>query len=777
VFVLVSVCFTSSVIPGKDFMLFQHPFYFLIAGLILCVLASPEICPAFPMADQDKSNTNKEQPAKNTGIAEPGKLPPFEVPNLEVAPAIDGELDDAAWNMKPLAVRDWLTYSPTYGDTLAQKTDVWMGHDKNYLYLAFRCLDPEPRKIKTSIARRDTIWNDDWVGLSLDALGTGQSSYDLFSNPNGIQGDILNSSTAGEDSAPDWVWDSAGRSTAEGYQVEMRIPLKSIRFKSGTEVRMGVLFWRRVSRLGMSASWPDLPRGKSIFTRYAPVLIRDIQKPLTLEAMPNITYALQQIRTSSGWGKMESKPDAGITVKYGITSAVTLDGTYRPDFSQVESDAFQVEVNQRYPVFYSEKRPFFMEGMGSFELAGAGGDGNMRTAVHTRRIIDPLYGVKLTGSPGKFTFATLSASDRAPGQTNGLDPHFGEREEYNIARTLYSVGKGGYVGALFTDSEFGGGHNRVVASDLKLQLGEHQQLSATAIASDTLAVDAGPVKKGMAAQMHYSYESKRYELAGQLEHYDRDFQMDTAFYKRTGITGGWAYSGINLYPGAERSKWLKRINPFFFFRGYQDRIQGGSDQIYVGGLRFSFTRQGTFGLNLVTGQEPWAGRMFDIRGVEMSGGAQLYGWLNIQSYLSLYRSIYYDPENPFPGNDKYVSVRLTLQPSSRLNQKISVTRDVFDHLDGGPRVYAVNIVNSRTSYQISKRFAVRAIAQFDSSRCRVLTDFLGSYELVPGTVAYAGYGSLFEQRSWDGEQWRPGSGNYLITQRGLFFKVSYLYRF
>ena len=219
-------------------------------------------------------------------------------------------LDDAAWKMRPLPLTEWLTYNPAYGDTLAQKTDVWMAHDKNYLYLAFRCLDPEPRKIKTSIARRDTIWNDDWVGLSLDALGTGQSSYDLFSNPNGIQGDILNSSTAGEDTAPDWVWDSAGRITAEGYHVEMRIPLKSIRFKSGTEVRMGVLFWRRVSRLGMSASWPDLPRGKSIFTRYAPILIRDSQKAahaggdpqrhLLSPAKPHITLRLGRCGFKAG---------------------------------------------------------------------------------------------------------------------------------------------------------------------------------------------------------------------------------------------------------------------------------------------------------------------------------------------------------------------------------------------------------------------------------------------------------------------------------------------
>ena len=232
----------------------------------------------------------------------------------------------------------------------------------------------------------------------------------------------------------------------------------------------------------MSASWPDLPRGKSIFTRYAPLRLHDLKQPLTLEAIPNLTYSLRQTRrTPDQWGKADSKPDAGITVKYGITSSVTLDGTYRPDFSQVESDAFQVEVNQRYPIFYSEKRPFFMEGMGTFELAGAEGDGNMRTAVHTRRIVDPLYGVKLTGNLSKFTFAALSASDRAPGQVDSSDPNYGERKSFNVGRALYSVGKGSYVGGLFTDTEFGGGHNRVAAGDVSLHIGEHQQWSATVI--------------------------------------------------------------------------------------------------------------------------------------------------------------------------------------------------------------------------------------------------------------------------------------------------------
>ncbi len=152
-------------------------------------------------------------------------------------------------------------------------------------------------------------------------------------------------------------------------------------------------------------------------------------------------------------------------------------------------------------------------------------------------------------------------------------------------------------------------------------------------------------------------------------------------------------------------------------------------------------------------------------------------WLYTQASVSLARTTYYDPENPYPGKERYASLSFTIQPSDRLSHRISFARDAFDRLQGGERVYTVNILNTRTTYQISKRFAARAIVQYDSSRTRILTDFLGSYELVPGTVAYAGYGALLERQTWDGQEMVRGSGDYRNTQRGLFFKVSYLYRF
>src|ERR687892_416991 len=188
-------------------------------------------------------------------------------PNLEAVrvtspPAIDGLLDDEAWRGEAQPTGEWLSYNPLHGNKIPQQTRVWIAYDARFIYFAFQCDDPEPSRIKTSITRRDNIWSDDWVGLSLDALGTGQTSYHFMMNPSGIQLDMINTIAGNEDTSPDYIWDSAGRVNDRGYAVEMRLPLSSIRFKGGDAVRMGILFWRRVSRAGVSGAGPGLEPGK-----------------------------------------------------------------------------------------------------------------------------------------------------------------------------------------------------------------------------------------------------------------------------------------------------------------------------------------------------------------------------------------------------------------------------------------------------------------------------------------------------------------------------------
>ena len=685
----------------------------------------------------------------------------FRVSRAAQPPKIDGNLDDDVWNDDPLVLGDWLSYNPLYGTKMLQRTEVHVAYDDRNLYFAFHCFDNEPDKIRTTISRRDNIFNDDWVGLSLDSNGTGQTSYHLMVNPSGIQMDALNTSASGERWEADVVWDSAGKITDDGYTVEIKLPLQSIRFQDGHNVRMGILFWRRISRSGISSAWPDIPPGQWVFNRHAHLRFDDLKQPQLLEVLPSVTYSVNQLRASPGsWNKPNSKPDVGLSVKYGLTSSITLDATINPDFSQVESDAFQVQVNQRFPTFFSEKRPFFMEGMGLFNLAGSGGDGNMVTAVHTRRIINPSWGSKLTGTSGKFTFGILDASDASP-----LDRT--DHRLFNIGRVMYGLGESNYLGAIVTDTEEDGRHNRVAGGDLSFRFKKRQQISATFLSSQT---GGGSVATagGTAEQLSYNFSDRKYAVATQVEHYGKGFEMDTAFYNRTGFTSGWAYGEVNFYPKNTNKSWLKRVNVFNWDKYGRDQLQDGNERFFLAGLRLNFTRQGFFRIDQGWGEEPWLGRKFKNDRMRLQGSVQLYRWLSLNGFFSNGWSTFYDRTNPFQGRSRSSNIGFTLQPNQHVNQSVSYNRVRFDRASDGQRVYTVHIVNFRSTYQFNRHFLVRAIEQFDSSKRRLLTDLLASYEFVPGTVFHAGYGSLFE---------KPGTAEYFTTSRGLFFKASYLYRF
>ena len=211
------------------------------------------------------------------------------------------------------------------------------------------------------------------------------------------------------------VWFSAAKITSRRLHRRSAVPLQTLRFSGGDEVRMGLVLFRKVSRIGYSYAWPEMLPGQWVFDRPSRLIFSNLQPRRLVELLPSVTYGINQEReTSDAWSPADDKYNIGASGKLGITSGITLDGTINPDFSQVESDAFQVQVNQRFPVFFSEKRPFFMEGMGLFNIAGTGGDSNMRTAVHTRKIVDPIYGSKLTGTLGKTAFGVLNAVDDNP---------------------------------------------------------------------------------------------------------------------------------------------------------------------------------------------------------------------------------------------------------------------------------------------------------------------------------------------------------------------------
>ena len=675
-----------------------------------------------------------------------------------VPPRIDGLLDDQIWSAAPIPADRWISYNPLRGEPGQQRTQVWMAYDDEAIYFAFKCFDPEPDRIRTTITRRDNAFNDDWVAISLDSSRAGQLAYHMFINPSGIQMDALNTAS-GEDPAVDWTWQSAGRVTSDGYTVEVRLPLESIRFHGGSDVRMGVMFFRRNSRMGLSWSWPEMPPGQWVFESHVPLVFDRLEQPLLLEVIPSATVANNQTRGPGESWEGASDDDYGVSVKYGITSTITLDATVNPDFSQVESDAFQVEVNQRFQTFFSEKRPFFMEGLGLFNLAGTGGDQTMRTAVHTRRIIDPSGGVKLTGTAGRQTFALLATADASPpGSTHRV---------FSIGRVMRNFAPGQYVGALVTDTEYRGSYNRVAAVDASVRHGDHLQWSGSVLYTTSQDLE-GVTKEGFGAQGQYGYSTRRVNIAGAVEHFDRGFQMETAFINRVGITRGWQYGEIQFYPNEKsRYGWIKRIAPFAWGTAARDRVQNGTDPFGLAGVRFNFTRQGNLRLDFGRGRETFGGQRFVVGRAHVDGGAQLTRWLRLSGAYQRGPGILYDAANPSGGTSTYRNLGVNWQPNAKLSHNLGYTFVSFDEPTGG-RVYDVHIVNLRNTYQFTPQFLMRAIAQYDSSRRRVLGDFLASYELSPGTVVHAGYGSLLESAVG-----QP----YAATTRAFFFKASYLARF
>jgi len=538
-------------------------------------------------------------------VLDAGDRPEFLVLRAQEPPRIDGALEDAVWQNSPLTLGDWISYNPVRGEKSTFHTEVRIAYDERYLYFAFHCFDPEPTKIRATISRRDNVFNDDWIGLSLDSAATGQTSYHLMVNPSGIQMDALNTPSSGEKFEADLIWDSAGKLTDDGYAVEIRLPLQSIRFAGGIDVRMGILFWRHISRTGVSSSWPDLPPGQWVFNNHAHLVFSELHQPRLLEVLPSLTESITQLRASEHrWNPWTGDTNVGVGVKYGITSNITLDATVKPDFSQVESDAFQVQVNQRFPIFYTEKRPFFMEGMALFNVAGTGGDGNMRAGVHTRKIIGPDSGSKLTGTAGKVTFGVLSASDRTPEDIGNRGAAIaGKNKIFTIGRATYSLGESNYVGAILTDTEHAGRFNRVAGGDLDFRPTSRQYVSATFLESQT-GTNGTNITQGTASQFTYKYNSHRVESATQVEHYGRDFQMDPAFYNRTGFTSGWSYTGLNFYPAEKTHGVVHSIFPFYWTRYGRDQAQNGNERTLVIGITFNFARQGFLRLDHSVGREP-----------------------------------------------------------------------------------------------------------------------------------------------------------------------------
>jgi len=701
------------------------------------------------------------------------------VPNrIEEKIKVDGELNEETWKRLPLC-EEFSTFSPVYGDKLGAVTEVGLAYDRNNLYFALKCQDPEPSKIKTTVSKRDTQSNDDWIGVVIDGMGNRQSTFEFYANASGIQLDGITSATNADvlDVAYDFVWESAGKITASGFQVEIRIPLSSLRFKEGPETSMGIMFMRSISRFGKMGAWPEIKDGQNQFNFLATARYQGLEKTLNLEVLPNVTLNRDRERTETkAWGPADKSRNLGVSLKYGMTSAVTAEATINPDFSQVESDAYQVEVNQRYPVFYSEKRPFFMEGINAFDFALVS-NGMMLSPVYTRSILDPALAAKLSGTSGRTQFALLAADDQAPGRAweQGVNPHQGRRSYWGLARGKYSLGDDNSIGVLYSGQGFAGGVNQVAGADLQYRFFDKARVTLSCLHSMSRLPDDRKMRSGRGLNAMAQYASRTIQCWSAFERWDVDFRMASAFMNRTGINRGQFFFGRNFYPRG--LSWAQRIQPSVSCEAVHDLATGMNDySAQIGAVLFT-SRSGIFQALFIDQQEAWAGRSFRPASLYLSGRIQLTNWLFAYGSFRTGDKIYYHPDEPFLGSGHRLRTAASVQPHMKLNFDLEYIRDILSRTSGGvkEKIYAVDIVNVSTTYQFNKYFFIRGAIRTNDYDDKLLSDFLASFTLIPGTVMHLGYGSLFEEMARGNGDQAPNQ-RLLEMKNTLFFKFSYLFR-
>jgi len=530
---------------------------FCIALIFLCCVVG--VC-------QTEVKTGKAALVLPAEKANPVKLTLFSKP-----PVIDGKLDDEVWQTA-VVLKDFYQVQP--GDNLIpqNRTEVRLGYDPHFLYIAFHCFD-DPTKVRANIPKRDQIWDDDYVGLLFDTFNDQRRAYEFDFNPLGVQADGIWTEGQGEDFSLDLVMESKGILTEDGYTIEIAIPFKSLRYFAGKDKLWGIHFWRRTKRLNNELDmWMPMDRDKNSWLAQAGHLsgLEGISTERTLELIPSLTVSETGKRKSAlpfnalagtpDPGRFVNEPikfDPGLTGKYTLTPTVTLDFTLNPDFAQVESDQLVVTANQRFPIFFEEKRPFFLEGIDIFQT--------QIQAVHTRAIIDPDVAVKLTGKINRNTFGVLLASDNGPGnfseedRTNpnvfpGIERLVDKNASVGILRLKRDVGNSdSFIGFLGTYYRFVDKYNELGGFDGRFRIDKQTTFSWQVLGTHSrhqfFFPEEGETRDSQQNGFAYALD---YNQSGR--HFGHEFSM-------TGRTRYYvADVGFNRRPNTNNPNWFVRYN-------------------------------------------------------------------------------------------------------------------------------------------------------------------------------------------------------------------------
>ena len=700
--------------------------------------------------------------------------------------SVDGDLSDAGWQ-GALSFDRFYETSPGDNIPAKVKTTVWLSYDAKYFYIGIKADDPEPKKIRAPYVDRDAvIGTDDNIAVLIDPRNDRKAAYELRVNPRGIQGDgIFNDANGNEDFSPDFFYDTAAKITAEGWQAEYRIPFSSLRYPEAEPQNWGILVWRNYPRDFRYAFYSaPSPRGDNCFVCHLHSItgFTDLPNSHHIVAAPYVSAEQSGARENgldSDFHTDNASFDGGLDVKWNPTADSTIDGTINPDFSQIESDTAQISSNQRFALFFPEKRPFFLEGIDLFDAP--------IQAVYTRSITDPNWGLRATNKTGNAAYTVLVTEDDGGGLTIIPGPEGSsfalqdQKSTVALGRLRYDIGAS-FLGLMFTDREVrGGGYNRVAGPDFHWRPNEGDQVDGQILLSST---DPGPnatgakTASGYAGHLSWQHNRESYDLGLRYRDYDEDFRADVGFVPQVGFREGQASGGLRWYPtGLFRFVRLYAVANGQWETGSSSNGRLGSD--YFPGIFLT----GSKNLNA----------QFEFHAQDVRAA----GVLESQRYFTYFAQ--FDPGRRIPrlgvdgfvgrvadfdnggvGDGLEIGLNATLRPSDHLDMLLTLRRSSLDVDRNGlsGKLFVETIERLRINYVFNERALVRLIGQY------VHTDFdpqlytfpvpeeagrfqgsaLFSYKLNWQTVLFLGYGD---------NQALDSRSHLARVDNSIFFKVSY----
>jgi hypothetical protein len=701
----------------------------------------------------------------------------LKIPATENAPVIDGVLSGEEWKD---AVRVELThqFEPQQSARATERTEAFLMFDKEYLYVAFRAFDSNPSAIRAPVSRRDAIGSDDFVSVWLDTFDDRRRSYAFRFNALGIQEDGIFTEGNIGDLSWDGILESKGVLLPDGYAVEAKIPFKTLRFQINEQKTWGIHLFRYIARKQERTSWALIsPDKESLLIQMNSLQDLDgIFAGRTLDVIPYMT--LSNVGTREADASVPAgarlntvnKLDVGATATYTLTPNLTLSATVNPDFSQIENDVPQVSVNQRFPLFFPERRPFFQEGAEVFRPFYSAAP----RVIDTRQIVDPDWGVKLTGKIGKNTVGVLSASDNAPGlRVAPNDPNFGKNALFNVVRLSRDVFAQSTVGFSLTDRRFAGSSNTVGTFDGRIRFGEGKQLFAYQVSySKTTDLD-GTKREGSQNYFAYNYEDGKWSLGTTQSGAARNFRAQTGFIRRTGYLRSYAYVYRAFRP-KEKSWWVK-ARPFAVAVALKDQNGNYDETFFDPGIDLEFARGVSVYTYFSTRRDSFLGRGDTTRAYINSFSVNSFKRFAVSGEIEIGTGVNFNPSRPEIGKLLNGELRIVLRPLTKLNSEFLWLKSSLRSRTDGENLFAQDIYRNRTVYQFNRFNSVRSIADYDTLQRRIGLSLLYAYTPRPNTAVFIGYGdALFNGIDPLDFQRRRG----LFRQsRSLFAKVSYNFRF